>query len=159
MLKIFGASLISLAVSCIGFVKYIRLSKRVRYLEAARQFSFGLADDMRFNQKDIFSILINCKSFELEFFKSVSIDNIGDEKYLQDLALENGIEPSDVEIFSGFLKNLGTSDIEGQKVHCSYYAERFSSRLDEAKAEREEKGRVQRTIYLFAGAALFLILI
>ena len=159
MLKLIGAVFVSLSVSSVGWLKYSKYSKRVKYLEAVRQFSFGCADQMRFNKNNIFLILKTTKINELSFFKNITEENIADKVKLTSLIFESGVEPMDIELILNFLQGLGTSDIEGQTLHCKYYADAFESLLKDAKAELNEKGRLFRTVYLFAGVALFIILI
>lgn len=159
MFKFSGVLLLSLTVSCIGFFKYLKFVKRVKYLEAIKQFAHCCADDMRFSQKNVFSILEGCNSKELSFFKEINSDNISDAKKIQQLTEDNGIEERDRSAFCLFLQSLGSSDIEGQKLHCKYYFELFNSMLSDAKNEQDEQGRIYKSMYLFAGIALFIILI
>ena len=159
MLKLVGALLVSASVACIGFLKLSKYSKRVKYLDSLRRFVFSCADEMRFSQNSVFTMFNGSKGRELAFLKDISVDNISDRRKLICILENGGIEADDVEQCVGFLQGLGTSDIDGQQLHCSYYKEVFTSLLNEAKSELDSKGRLMRTVYLFFGAALFIILI
>ena len=159
MIRIFGVMVISFSVVIIGFLKCLKLSSRVKFLELIKQFAFSCADDMRFSQKSVFDVLKKSGKNDLEFFKTLDAETLNNECKLIEILDKNGIDDSDKKIVCSFLLGLGTTDIDGQKLHCQYYYNCFDNLLKEAVEIQKEKGRIFKTIYLFAGITLFLILI
>ena len=159
MIKLIGILVLSVAVIMIGFLKCLKLKSRVRYLSSIKQFAFSCADDMRFNQKGVFKLFENYGNDELGFLKELDADSLNDEDKLSEILEKNGIEDADKKTFCSFLRGLGMSDIEGQRLHCEYYYKCFDNLLNEAANDNTEKGRVFKTVYLFAGITLFLIFI
>lgn len=159
MIKLLGILVLSVAVIMIGFLKCLKLNNRVRYLNSVKQFAFSCADDMRFNQKGVFKLFENYGNNELEFLKELDANSLNDDKKLVELLEQNGIFEADIKTFCAFLQGLGTSDIEGQRLHCEYYYKCFCNLLNEADNDKTEKGRIFKTVYLFAGITLFLIFI
>lgn len=159
MIRLFGVLVLSIAVIMIGFLKCLKLKSRVRYLNSVKQFAFSCADDMRFNQKGVFKLFENYGNNELGFLKELDANSLYDEEKLAEILENNGIENEDKKTFCAFLRGLGMSDIEGQKLHCEYYYKCFDNLLNEAAYNKAEKGRIFKTVYLFAGITLFLIFI
>lgn len=158
MLKILGCLLLFLAVSAIGFLFAEKLSKRVKYLKSLKHFSLSCSDEMRYNGKKLFNILSDYKDDNLHFLSKISRENILLKDELE-LLLKDYINDSDVDVLVEFFKKLGNSDIEGQKTHCAYYFELFGSMLEEAQKELDEKGKLYKTLSVFGGLALLILII
>ncbi len=159
MLKLIGAMFICLAVSAVGFLYCEILKKRIRILQAIKCFTSICADKMRFCGCDIFSIFDECHDNELQFLKRINRNNIMNKNYLENLFKEHLLDEKDIKAFVEFIQRLGDSDIEGQQSHCNYYSETFSKLLTEAMMKLNENGKLYRTLFMFGGLALFILII
>ncbi len=159
MLKLVGSLLICLAVSSIGFIYCEGLKQRVRYLEAIKRFIVNCNDKMRFGGSNIFTIFDDCEDKELLFFKKINRENIMDKNFLERLFKNLPLDEGDIKALIGFIEKLGSSDIEGQKTHCDYFFDVFSNLYDDAKLKLSDNGKLFRTLFIFGGLALFILII
>lgn len=159
MLKLLGAIFVSITVSLIGFLYCERLKNRVRYLESLKSFILNCGNKMRFCSYDIFTILNECDDKEIMFLKKINRVSITDSKKLNDIFSVVLSDESDIKALVGFISELGSSDIEGQKIHCDYYFDVFSKLHNEAKQKLNENGKLYRTLFIFGGLALFILIV
>lgn len=70
-----------------------------------------------------------------------------------------GLSREDVRLLADFGQGLGTTDVEGQLAHCELYKTMFSSRLRQAREEKEKKVKLYRMLGLFSGVAVSLLIL
>ncbi len=68
------------------------------------------------------------------------------------------LNKADKELFIGFGANLGMTDVTGQVAHTELYAELFSERLKQVKAQENEKSRLYRILGFSVGSAISLLI-
>lgn len=159
LLKVIGLAMLCLSVSATGFIYCERLLHRKKYLEQLSRFAGNCTDDMRCLNKNIFEIFSSHAKRELSFFKELNSENISDNKVLRKILSGAGIREDDIFTVSDFLMRMGASDLESQKTHCKYFAEKFFCLQREAEQELKEKGKLARTLCVLGSIALFIILI
>ena len=91
--------------------------------------------------------------------KTVTKDDILDINVLKEKVKYAGVFRDDIEVVAAFLVKLGTSDIEGQNIHCEYYSGVFSDKCRDAEKVIFEKGKPARILSVLSSLALFIILI
>ncbi len=159
MLKIIGLTLLSLSVASIGFIYSERLSFRKRYLEQLMRFSNSFINEMQNTGQNLFTIFSCVSEKELEFLKCITKADITDSKALKQRLKSAGLFFKDFDTVAAFLMKLGTSDIDSQRLHCQYYAAKFSDSKQEAEIQSAEKGKPARILSVLGSMALFIILI
>lgn len=159
MLKIFGLALVGLSVASIGFLYSQRLMFRKRYLEQFVLFSKNLTNEMRIRNSNVISIFSDVTAKELKFLKNITKEDFSDGESIKDKVRTAGVFPEDNETVTSFLVKLGTSDLEGQRIHCEYYANVFADKCREAERLISEKGKPARILSVLGGLALFIILV
>lgn len=70
-----------------------------------------------------------------------------------------GLSKADKDIIKQFGYKLGATDIEGQTDHCEYFKGIFENKAKELKAEYSEKSKVYRSLGLFGGLALIIVML
>ncbi len=68
-------------------------------------------------------------------------------------------EQADLDLYRGFAKGLGESDIQGQLEHLELYAGLLEQNLTQAKEAKDTKSRLYVCLGLFCGIALCLVLL
>lgn len=159
MLKILGLSLISLSVASIGFLYSERLIFRKRYLEQFVLFAKNLTNEMRSRNSNVISIFSDVTVKELKFLKNITKEDFSNVESIKDKVRSAGVFSEDNGTVTAFLVKLGTSDLEGQRIHCEYYANVFADKCREAEKLITEKGKPARILGVLGGLALFIILV
>lgn len=68
------------------------------------------------------------------------------------------LNKSDKELLKDFGTNLGMTDVTGQVAHAELYAELFSERLKQVKAQENEKSKLYRILGFSVGSAISLLI-
>lgn len=71
---------------------------------------------------------------------------------------ENGLHQEDVFLLRDFGQEFGTSDVEGQLAHFRLYKELTHSRLQTAREEKKQKGKLFQMLGIFSGLCAALLL-
>ena len=69
-----------------------------------------------------------------------------------------GIREEDRELFRGFGKGFGASDLQGQASHCELYRKITETRLKEAEQEKNSKAKLYLSLGVSGGLCAVLIL-
>ena len=69
-----------------------------------------------------------------------------------------GLTGKDRALLMSFGEGLGTTDLEGQMAHCDLYEGLIRCALEEAKGEKEKKGKLYQMLGVSAGLAAALLL-
>lgn len=159
MLRTLGVLLLSLATGAVGFILNDKYKQRYQYLEAMCRFSCVLTDEMRSRHNGLFEIFSKYAKGRLCFLRQINKDNIGSTEKLKSLLTGCGIEKTDAPLIADFLTGLGIGDISVQEDHCRYYTLKFNDLRSESKAQIADKGKLFKSLFMFAGAAVFIIFI
>ncbi len=159
MLKIVGILLFSISIGSIGFIKSEKLRFRKKYLQEFEQFSVSCIEEMRYKKDIVFDIFSNAQYKELFFLSQIDRNNISNERELIKIIRKANFYEADTEVIFSFISKLGDGDLESQKAHCGYYAEKFHMMLSEATNDFNEKGRLFKSLSVSAAVALFIIMI
>ncbi len=68
-------------------------------------------------------------------------------------------EPADLELYLGFVRGLGSSDVQGQMEHMELYSALLQTSIAQAGAVRESRSRLCVCLGLFGGVTLCLVLL
>lgn len=159
MLRTLGVLLLSLATAATGFIVNDKYKQRFTVLDELCRFSAVLTDEMRSRHNGLFEIFVRHGKGRLEFLSRINKDNIGCTEKLVSVLINCHIDKSDAPVIADFLTGLGVGDITVQEDHCRYYSEKFSQLRSESKAQIADKGRLLKSLFMFAGAAVFIIFI
>lgn len=78
---------------------------------------------------------------------------------VQNLPACLGITQEDKALIVQFGTGLGSSDTDGQILHCTMYQEFFKERLKAAKDKKDKKVKLYHSLGAFGGIALALFII
>lgn len=159
MMHFLGVLLLSVATGAVGFVLSEKLVRRYRVFDMLCRFSASAVDEMRCRNTPLFEILHNYGNDELEFLKNIDREMILNKNILKKYISGFGINAEDTDVIADFLTGLGVGDINTQKDFCKYYSDKFNEFKKESKNQIADKGRLQKSLFLFAGAAVFIIFI
>ena len=162
MLKALGVIFISSAIAATGFLYSSALKKRTEMLSAMCRFVEKAETQIRYVGNDIFGIISSAA--EDEAYKELPF--LGEMLRRREDWGKNAIEETvcvpnktDAKLIKSFFEGLGQSDCEGQISHCSAYKDFFRAAVKKAMTEQENKGRLSRSLALFAATGLAIILI
>lgn len=142
-----------------GFVYCEKFYKRKRLFEALERFTSSAIEEMRSLGLNIFEIFRKYGKRELSFLNLFDKENIHNVEKIYNILKSNGFKEEDVFCVSDFFVSLGNGDIGAEQEHCSFYNKRFCDIRRSAEQEITEKCRLFRSLFMFAGAALFILLI
>ena len=74
-------------------------------------------------------------------------------------ARHNALPENDLQLLRDFGAGLGTSDVEGQLSHCGLFASAASELRQNAKEERQRKGRLSVLLGVLLGLGMDLVLL
>lgn len=161
-LKLCACVLLSLAGLAAGWLRARRLYARRQFLRSFSVFLQTLSTLLRYRAEDIFTLVE-------EAAKSASLPTVQTEEAV-DFALwwqrqtelmqpSNALQNSDKELLSSFGSQLGASDAEGQLRHIALYQTLFAKQLGEAEEALAQKARMYRTLGLFGGLSVGIVLL
>lgn len=159
MLKIVGLLLFSISIGSVGFIMSEKLKFRKKYLQEFEQFCVSCIEEMRYKKNIVFDIFSNVQYKDLVFLNQINRNNITNERELIRIIRKANFCEADAEVIFSFISKLGDGDLESQKAHCGYYAEKFHMMLSEAANDFNEKGRLFKSLSISAAVALFIIMI
>ena len=151
--------MLCLAIVCFGFIMTHKMAYRKKYLEKLEVFARSCVADMRCTKSNVVDIIKKYAECELQFFDQLDEQSVNDVEAINDILLKAELESCDIEFVKQFLLKLGDTDLEGQKSHCDYYAEKFEALKMEAAKELNEKGKISRSLFVLGGIAVFVIFI
>ena len=159
LIRISGLILICCCVSLIGFIFCDKLYFRKRQLEAIELFAAICHEEMRTTGKNVFDIFKKHGTKELYFLNYINCDNIHNSHEITDILNSHSFNENDASIIAEFIISLGTGDIKSEEEHCRFYERKFCEIKKEVEKEISEKCRLYKSLFMFAGAALFILLI
>ena len=158
MLRLLGMSILCVSIASIGFLMCEKMRYIKKYLELYVNFSSLCIQDMRCNNCSVFELFSKYGSFELEFLKDLTSKDLNNPNMLIKRLKEVKIDERDIPVITDFLIHLGNGDIRTETEKCEFFSEKFISLLHNAETEFQDKGRLNKTLFMFLGAGLFIIL-
>ena len=154
----------------IGILLSLRLSKRVRELEASIAMIEELSLQIRYRALPVYELagaLESSKGLEPLRFIGMLNEHIEKERNFS-IAWSNAIrsckdqtnlKEDDVKILISVGNELGKSDIDGQSSTLSLYRDMLSRSLESAIEEKHNKGKMYRNLGALIGVGIAIILI
>lgn len=158
MLRFSGVILLCLAVAGTGFAMCERMRYRKLYLDKIERFAGLCSEEMRCSSDSIFEIFGKYAVKELSFLKEFNKDNIKDTDKIRAILMSHGIDERDMFTISDFIVRLGSGDIKSEEEHCAFFENKFAKMRCDAERELSDRGKLLKSLFMFAGAALFIIL-
>lgn len=161
MFKYIG--LIFIIITCFGAGWYysLRLKFRCEFLNSFKDFLSTLETNMKYNSAEIFSLV---KKSAPENIKTVfERDSGGGFQNYWSLCVENiplhfALKKDDYNLLYEFGRLLGTTDIEGQINHINLYKELLENNINNSNIELKQKSKLSKTLGLFLGITIALLL-
>lgn len=166
-MKMLGFVLVIACTSAIGLYAAYRLKLRVKFLEEFIYFISSMETQIRYNAGDLSSLidgdygrmvsqlLENCRTYlnEGQNFKDAWIDAV------DNLPKEYCLSDNEKEMVRDFGTGLGTTDTQGQLAHCELYLTAFKNKLESARCDHKEKGRIYTVLGTSLGVCVALLIL
>lgn len=164
ILKITGSVMLVSACFLVGFLRSKALYKRRDFFKSFIVFLSSLETNLRYNSSDIFTLVSMCA--ECCKLKHLSIDKNADKPFVSawnervsELPDSFSLKKADRELLVEFGSQLGKSDLDGQLKHVELYKAIFSNQLSLANEEIAKKSKLYKTMGLFVGISIALLII
>lgn len=164
-IKLIGCVLIVSACFLTGYTMSRNLFVRRDFLKSFIVFLSALSTNMRYNSSDIFTLVsLSVREEEMSFFKfdntlhNQPFETAWSER-IRLLPKSLSLKKSDKELLSEFGRELGKTDIDGQLKHIELYKTVFEKQLYSAEEEISKKSKLYKTMGLFAGISIALMII
>lgn len=127
----------------------------------------NLSTAIRYSGVEIYSLLQQeYKNTKIPFI-SIALENLENNYSLYESwynAVEKmpsayGLSNQEKSIIIQFGSKLGTTDIEGQSEHCSYFKNLFQEKASLLKNDYYIKSKLYRTLGFFSGLAIALLML
>lgn len=155
------------STSWVGVLISQRILTRLKFFEKILSFTIMLSTQIRFSGDNLFVILereneslltpifnecVNSKESKMSFANKW-------QKGVDKLPKSYGLNSDDKLLISEFGRGLGTTDIEGQLEHCALFLTRFEEKISEIKEDSKQKVKLYKTLGVFFGIALVILII
>ncbi len=164
IVKIIGSVLIITASVSVGWSKSKQLSNRKVFLQEFIAFLTTLSTNFRFNSADIFTL--TALSLGEKLAANISFANPQNLSFEQIWQMQIKILPrsyslkkQDISLLNEFGAELGKTDVEGQLKHIELYKSLFTKQLYEAEELIVQKSKLYKTLGLFVGISIVLVII
>ena len=157
-MKVAGLLLLAAACTAVGLAESRKLGERAAYLEGFLRFLTQAEAEIRYGMMPVREVVFSCRSQMelLDFCASKLAAGVPFPSAWRQSAERFGGE--DTQFLLDFGKGLGSTDLEGQLAHLQLYRKLAESRLKEARANRDQKGKLYRQLGVYGGIALALVL-
>lgn len=154
-----------------GMVKAAQYGLRLRTLEELVNALRVLEAKMTYSLGALPSLLLECSEnpdfSAREFFAAVSENIAGGRKSfsecwnkaLDGVYSEKMLSFCDLEVLRQIGKELGTTDLQGQKTAFSHVYQRLETQIEEARAEKRKKEKLYRGLGFYIGTLIPLVLL
>lgn len=167
VLKIIGLTFVFLVCSAIGLLKSQNLSKRVCQLELFCSSIKQISTEIRYfaspSNVVIKKLASNDEFEKIKLYQKCeeNIETGYDFKTAWEKAIEQSIpllslNDTDIELIKSFGQGFGTTDVEGQIANCEEYEALLKTKLEGARNDKNNKGKMYSSIGVLSG--LFLII-
>lgn len=168
ILKLLGLFLISSVGALIGVQASLKLKKRVQFLEKYITLMKETKTRIRLSACDIRELFKSntgfaplddmTTNFTLYVKKGDTVKNAW-HKAVSTSYKSHNISRADTELIAEFGAEFGQSDIDGEINHIDMHTALIEDRLIQARSELSQKGKLYRTLGLFAGITVSLIIL
>lgn len=168
ILKLIGLFLISVAGSLVGINASLRLKLRVDFLEKYIALMYETKTRIRLSACDIRELFKSDSGFEpIDFLTSEFTRNIKKKSTAKN-AWKTAVDSSfkryriskiDKDLISEFGTDFGQNDIDGEINHINLHIALLEDRLKKARTELAQKGKLYRTLGIFGGITISLIML
>lgn len=168
MLKLIGLCLISVTGGLVGINASLRLKSRTELLEKYIALLNETKTRIRLSACDIRELFKNDLCYEpLDFMTAEFTRNIKN-KFNAKLSWERAVNSAfkkyrlskaDKELIADFGADFGQSDIDGELSHIDLHIALAEDRLEKARTELIQKGKLYRTLGIFGGITVSLIIL
>lgn len=161
LLRYMGIIFISAAVAATGYIFDAVLLNKIRQMEKMERLTEYINNRIQYTQADIFSIFTNAAK-ERTFHSLEFLLHFSDLKSDWSKTKIEGCIPAGYvanELVTDFFAGLGQSDYSGQLEHCAVYKNLFNEKRCMFQEEYNNKGKVYRSLGLFAAAGIAVFLI
>ena len=167
MLRILSVTVIIISGALIGLSASQRVIMRASFFEQAVGFLTDLQTQMRFCGDSLPVLLRTGSGKLLQPLLEVCAQGMESgasffeawQNALMQLPHSMGLSKEDIRLLTDFGQGVGTTAVEGQLAHCELYKTMFSSRLKQAREEKEKKVKLYRMLGLFSGVAVSLLIL
>lgn len=164
-IKLIGCVLIVSACFLAGYTMSRNLIVRRDFLKSFIVLLSSLSTNIRYYSSDIFALVsLSAKDEELSYFRfddalhNQPFEISWDEK-ISLLPKSLSLKKSDKELLCEFGRELGKTDIDGQLKHIELYKTVFEKQLYSAEDEISKKSKLYKTMGLFVGISIALMMI
>lgn len=168
ILKLIGLFLISVMGGLVGINASLRLKSRTEFLEKYITLLNETKTRIRLSACDIRELFKNDSGYEpLDFMTAEftrNIKNKSNAKNSWKCAVDSAfkkykLSKADRELISDFGTDFGQSDIDGEINHIDLNITLAEDRLEKARTELTQKGKLYRTLGIFGGITVSLIIL
>ncbi len=127
----------------------------------------NISSNIRYCANDVYSVLHQEYTNADVPFVGTTLKNLKDGYNMSEswsmsvdsINFNYGLSKADKDIIKQFGYKLGATDVEGQTDHCEYFKDVFENKAKELKVEYSEKAKVYRSLGLFSGLALVIVML
>ncbi|WP_106764799.1 stage III sporulation protein AB [Pseudoruminococcus massiliensis] len=168
ILKLIGLFLISVTGGLAGINASLRLKSRTEFLEKYISLLSETKTRIRLSACDIRELFKNDSGYEpLDFMtaeftrniKNKSNAKISWERAVNSAFRKYRLSKADKELISDFGTDFGKRDIDGEISHIDLNIALIEDRLEKARTELTQKGKLYRTLGIFGGITVSLIIL
>lgn len=168
ILKLIGLFLISVTGGLIGINASLKLKARADFLEKYITLMNETKTRIRLSACDIRELFKSASGYEpLDFMTAEFTRNIK-QKSSAKIAWEKAVTSAfkryrlskiDKDLIAEFGAEFGQSDIDGEINHIDLHIALVEDRLEKARTELVQKGKLYRTLGIFGGITVSLIIL
>lgn len=168
ILKLLGLFLISSVGAMLGVSASLKLKNRVMFLEKYITLMKETRTRIRLSACDIRELFKSNTGFSpldsmtADFTRRIRSGEAVKSAWQKAVCASyksHGISRADIELITEFGTELGQSDIDGEINHIDMHTALIQDRLTQARSELSQKGKLYRTLGLFAGITVSLIIL
>lgn len=159
-MELIGAGLVLFSGLLAGILAAARLQRRARLLLDWMTLLQNFQTGIRYSAGSLRELILErqesrfCRLAERD--GEFLIDPVGAlSRAGEELLWDRG----DREMYLGFVKELGATDVQGQLEHIAMYQGLLAPRLGQAQIEARQKSKISVALGLFAGVAMSLLLL
>ena len=157
--KLIGLFLISVTGGLAGINASLRLKSRTEFLEKYISLLSETKTRIRLSACDIRELFKNDSGYEpLDFMTAEFIRNIKNKSHVK-IAWERAVNSAFRQYRLSFGTDFGQRDIDGEISHIDLNIALIEDRLEKARTELTQKGKLYRTLGIFGGITVSLIIL
>ena len=163
LIKLISAILIIAGTTYFGFELSNKLKKRLHFLLGFSDAITYIQGEIKYSQTPVqylFNKINTQKKFQgLKIFNDVMCEKNEMAKALQAVANDFSLTDDDMLLINGFFESFGKSDISSTITLCDKVNNLIKSNISDANNRYMVKGRLYRSMGLFAGTAIVILIV